>query len=448
LLQNVLSRILTVSELTSQIRNTLEDQFPVVWVEGQISNLRRPSSGHQYFTLKDQSSQIRVVLFRGVAQHLSFALEEGLEVIIRGGVTAYELRGDYQLILQSVEPKGIGSLQLAFEQLKAKLQEEGLFDRHRKQAIPSFPSKIGIITSRHGAALYDILNIVHRRSPMMSIIIHPVLVQGVGAAQQIAHAIHTMNTQVEVDVLIVGRGGGSLEDLWSFNEEVVVRAIAESKTPVISAVGHETDVTLADMAADLRAPTPSAAAEMVAPSAEDLLLQVMQLSNRLTRCIQNRLSQDRHKVKSARSDLPDPVLSLYRYGQRVDDMEARLGYMVRNFHARLREELTYLVSQISANTPQHRTHAGQRLIPQLWIRAIQGMQSIVKEKRHQSFVKIAMLQTLSPLTVLSRGYSIVEDVSRKKIVKSIRDVTVGDYVRAKFVDGTIKCLVEEIKEEC
>lgn len=447
-MQNVLSRILTVSELTSQIRNTLEDQFPVVWVEGQISNLRRPSSGHQYFTLKDQSSQIRVVLFRGVAQHLSFALEEGLEVIIRGGVTAYELRGDYQLILQSVEPKGIGSLQLAFEQLKAKLQEEGLFDRHRKQAIPSFPSKIGIITSRHGAALYDILNIVHRRSPMMSIIIHPVLVQGVGAAQQIAHAIHTMNTQVEVDVLIVGRGGGSLEDLWSFNEEVVVRAIAESKTPVISAVGHETDVTLADMAADLRAPTPSAAAEMVAPSAEDLLLQVMQLSNRLTRCIQNRLSQDRHKVKSARSDLPDPVLWLYRYGQRVDDMEARLGYMVRNFHARLREELTYLVSQISANTPQHRTHAGQRLIPQLWIRAIQGMQSIVKEKRHQSFVKIAMLQTLSPLTVLSRGYSIVEDVSRKKIVKSIRDVTVGDYVRAKFVDGTVKCLVEEIKEEC
>ncbi|WP_447969333.1 exodeoxyribonuclease VII large subunit [Nitrospira sp. M1] len=444
-MQDVLSRILTVSELTRQIRGTLEDQFPMVWVEGQISNLRRPSSGHQYFTLKDQSSQIRVVLFRGVAQHLSFALEEGLEVIIRGGVTAYELRGDYQLILQSVEPKGIGSLQLAFEQLKAKLEKEGLFDPYRKQSIPAFPSKIGIITSRHGAALYDVLNIVHRRCPMISILIHPVLVQGMDAAQQIAHAIHVMNTVSGVDVLIVGRGGGSLEDLWSFNEEVVVRAIAESKIPVISAVGHETDVTLADLAADLRAPTPSAAAELVAPSSEDILFQVRQLVNRLTRSMHNRLERDRHAAESARSDLPDPVLWLYRYGQRVDDLEARLGYMVRNFHKRLRVELTYLASRVLANTPQHRTQAGQRLIPQLWLRMMHGMHGIVKEKRHQGQAKMAMLHTLSPLTVLSRGYSIVENLNRKKLVKSVNDVTVGDHIHAKFVDGTVQCLVKTIK---
>ncbi|GJL53783.1 MAG: exodeoxyribonuclease 7 large subunit [Nitrospirales bacterium] len=444
-MQDVLSRILTVSELTRQIRSTLEDQFPVVWVEGQISNLRRPSSGHQYFTLKDQSSQIRVVLFRGVAQHLSFSLEEGLDVIIRGSVTAYELRGDYQLILQSVEPKGIGSLQLAFEQVKVKLEKEGLFDLARKRPLPSFPLKIGIITSRHGAALHDILNIVHRRCPMISILIYPVLVQGMDAARQIAHAIHVMNTVSGVEVLIVGRGGGSLEDLWSFNEEVVVRAIAESKIPVISAVGHETDVTLADLAADLRAPTPSAAAELVAPSSEDMLVQIRQLVNRLTRSMHTRLQRDRHAVESTRSDLPDPVLWLYRYGQRVDDLEARLGYMVRNFHKRLRVELTYLASRVMANTPQHRTQAGHRLIPQLWVRMLHGMHGVLKEKQHQSRSTMAILHTLSPFIVLSRGYSIVEDLNRKTLVKSVNDVTVGDHIHAKLVDGTVECLVEAIK---
>ncbi len=446
-MQNVLSRILTVSELTTQIRQVLEGQFPHVWVEGQISNLRRPSSGHQYFTLKDQSSQIRVVLFRGVAQHLPFVLEEGLEVIIRGDVTVYESRGDYQLILEAVEPKGIGALQLAFEQLKTKLEEEGIFDPDRKQSLPFFPSKVGVITSLHGAVLHDILNIMKRRCPMIPILIHPVVVQGEDAAQQIADAIRTMNTKKDVNVLIVGRGGGSLEDLWSFNEEVVVRAIAESTIPIISAVGHETDVTLADMAADLRAPTPSAAAEMVVPSFEDLHSLVTQFLNRLIRTMRMKVQVCRHEAEAMQSALPDPMLWLYRYGQCVDDLETRLVHMVKDLQRRLYLHFTHLESQIFSNTPQHRIQSARCVIPQLLIRMIQRMQAFIKEKNYEVEMKMAQLHSLSPLTVLSRGYSIVETRDRNRIVKSIDDLTVGDHVCARFVDGKATCLVEEIKAE-
>ncbi len=446
-MQTALSSILTVSELTSQIRSALEGQFPVVWVEGQISNLRRPSSGHQYFTLKDQASQIRVVLFRGVAQHLPFDLEEGGEVIIRGRVTVYATRGDYQFILESIEPKGIGALQLAFEQLQKKLEGEGLFDVMRKQALPFFPSSIGIVTSRHGAALHDILSILQRRCPMIPVLIHPVLVQGEGAARQIADAIQTMNTMKKVDVLIVGRGGGSREDLWSFNEEVVVRAIAASIIPVISAVGHETDVSLSDFAADLRAPTPSVAAELVVPPFGDLILNVKQLTNRLAQTMRNRLERCRHEAKVARSTIPDPVLWLYRYGQRVDDLDARLRFMMKDFHERLRMRLNYFESQGFVHTPRHRIAAGQHLISQLWIRMVQGMQSVLNEKRHQGEAKMSLLHTLSPFTVLSRGYSIVETVEGHKIVTTVNDLSVGDYVSARLPDGTVTCLVKDIKGE-
>ena len=446
-MQTTLSSILTVSELTTQIRSVLEGQFPVVWVEGQISNLRRPSSGHQYFTLKDQASQIRVVLFRGVAQHLPFALEEGGEVIIRGNVTVYGARGDYQLILEAIEPKGIGALQLAFEQLQKKLEDEGLFDATRKQTLPFFPSAIGIVTSRHGAALHDILSILQRRCPMIPILIHPVLVQGEGAARQLADAIQTMNTIKKVAVLIVGRGGGSREDLWSFNEEVVVRAIAASTIPVISAVGHETDVSLTDFVADLRAPTPSAAAEMVVPDFGDLVLRVKQLTNRLTQTMQGRLERCRHVAKVTRSSIPDPVLWLYRYGQRVDDLDTRLRLMMQDFHERLRMRLNYLESQGFVHTPRHRIVAGQRLISQLWIRMVQGMQSTLNEKRHQGEVKMSLLHTLSPFSVLSRGYSIVETVKGHKIVTTVNDLSVGDSVSARLADGTVTCLVKDIKGE-
>jgi exodeoxyribonuclease VII large subunit len=246
--------------LTGLLRTSIEEQFSDVWLEGELSNLRAPGSGHVYCTLKDKTSQIRAVLFRPIAVRLRFALQEGLQVIVRGRLTVYEPRGEYQIVLDTVEPKGIGALQLAFEQLKARLAAEGLFDQDRKKPIPAFPRTVGVVTSLTGAAIRDILAVLRRRWPTLHILIAPVQVQGESAGRQIAEALTALNDLGTVDVIIVGRGGGSLEDLWSFNEEIVVRAIAASRVPVVSAVGHEIDVTLADFVADLRAPTPSAAA--------------------------------------------------------------------------------------------------------------------------------------------------------------------------------------------
>jgi exodeoxyribonuclease VII large subunit len=255
--------ILTVSELTQEIKEILEERFPEVWVEGEISNLRIPPSGHIYFTLKDDTSQIRAVLFKMQARTLRFAPEDGLHVVCRGRVSLYEKRGDYQLILESMEPKGIGALQLAFVQLKEKLEKEGLFDPARKKPIPMVPQKVGVITSPTGAVIRDMLHILNRRFENLHILLYPVRVQGEEASREIAEAVKYFNQRTDVDVIIVGRGGGSLEDLWAFNEEAVARAIYHSKIPIISAVGHETDYTISDFVADLRAPTPSAAAELV-----------------------------------------------------------------------------------------------------------------------------------------------------------------------------------------
>ena len=262
---------LTVTELTTNIRTSLERTFSNIWVQGEISNLRTPISGHLYFTLKDDNSQIRAVLFRRSAMLLRFALENGLQVVVGGKVTVYEPRGDCQILVDSIEPQGVGALQLAYEQLKEKLEKEGLFDSSRKQGLPFLPKAVGVITSQTGAAIRDILTVLHRRCPIIRVHVYPVAVQGQGASVQIAEAIRRCDHQGEVDVMIVGRGGGSWEDLWSFNEEEVVRAIAEARIPIVSAVGHEIDVTLADFAADYRAPTPSAAAESVSPVLEDFM---------------------------------------------------------------------------------------------------------------------------------------------------------------------------------
>jgi exodeoxyribonuclease VII large subunit len=264
------SHILTVSQLTDKIKILLEGSFPDIWVEGEISNLSIPQSGHAYFTLKDEQSQIRSVLFRSSQRFLKFTLQHGMQVICRGRLGVYEPRGEYQLILEYIEPKGVGALQLAFEQLKGRLEKEGLFDLEHKKPLPLLPLRIGIITSPTGAAIRDMLRVIKRRHPKMQILIYPVPVQGAEAAPQIIEAIRYFNAEKSIDVMVVGRGGGSLEDLWAFNEEAVARAIYSSTIPVITAVGHETDYTIADFVADLRAPTPSAAAEMVVESEENI----------------------------------------------------------------------------------------------------------------------------------------------------------------------------------
>lgn len=276
-------KIYQVSELTREIRNVLEERFPEVWVEGEISNFRPAGSGHFYFSLKDDQSQIRVVMFRGAQSGLRFRPENGLAVLCYGRLTVYEPRGEYQVIIEHMEPKGIGARELAFEQLKKKLEGEGLFDPSRKRPIPYLPRRVGIVTSPTGAVIRDMIHVLTRRFPNIRVLLNPVVVQGEGAAGEIAQAITEMNERDDVDVLIVGRGGGSIEDLWAFNEEVVARAIGVSRIPVISAVGHETDFTIADFVADLRAPTPSAAAELAVPVKEDLLLMLRERCRRLLR---------------------------------------------------------------------------------------------------------------------------------------------------------------------
>lgn len=439
----LLTKVWTVSELTAQIRGTLEAQFPGVWVEGEISNLRRPSSGHQYLTLKDAKSQIRAVLFRGAAQRLRFALQDGLEVLAYGRVTVYDPRGEYQLVVESIEPKGIGALQLAYEQLRSRLSIEGLFDVARKRPLPFFPKKIGIVTSLQGAAIRDLLTVLQRRCPVVSILIHPVPVQGEGAASRIAEAIRDLGKRGNLDLMIVGRGGGSLEDLWCFNEEPVVRAIAESPVPVISAVGHEIDVTLADLAADYRAPTPSAAAEIAVPRLEELRLRVDQLNTRLRRALRVILDQRRHWVERTRQAFPDPVRWLYRYGQRRDELETRLVLAWKELHGRLRRVIMTLEARVQTSNPGHRVRQHQRIVPHLYDRIVRGVLASLRQKRHQSEVVMTSLQNLSPLAILGRGYSILQTVNGGTIVRKSQEVSVGESLRATLAQGQLICVVRE-----
>lgn len=291
-----MEHIFTVSELTSKIKNLLEESFPSVWVEGEVSNCRMPSSGHIYFTLKDEQSQLNAVFFRGANQRIKFKIEDGLKVLALGNISVYQRRGDYQLIVGLLQPRGIGELQLAFEQLKRRLQKEGLFAPEHKKPIPLFPRRIGIVTSPTGAAIRDIINVINRRFHQVEILINPVKVQGEGAGEEIADAIDEFNEMGDMDVLIVGRGGGSIEDLWAFNEEIVARAIYNSNIPVISAVGHEIDFVISDFVADLRAPTPSAAAELVVGEMKQIIQKIRDFQARIISALTNNLSLYKQEI--------------------------------------------------------------------------------------------------------------------------------------------------------
>ena len=440
--------MLTVSELTRRIRSSLEDQFPSVWVEGEISNLRCPSSGHQYFTLKDRASQVRAVLFRRQAERLKFALQDGLEVLVSGRLTVYEPRGDYQLLIEAVEPKGIGALQLAFMQLKAKLEAEGVFHVSRKQPLPAFPERIGVVTSPVGAAIHDLLTIVHRRWPIAQIVIAPVAVQGSEAVGQIVRAIEMFN-QVSppvgtVDVLIVGRGGGSLEDLWAFNEERVVRAIAASRIPLVSAVGHETDVTLADLTADCRAPTPSAAAELVTPDCMVMKEQVRNARNRLARSLKSEIAVLSVRVQKASRRLPEPRLMIGHYVQRVDELERQLYQKVTYWCRNIQLKLLQHQSAIREANPLSTIQRKQTWVIDLKRHMVQGIQNSVLLRRHQTTLSISQLHQLSPLAVLARGYSIVRDVRHGKVLKKSTDTEVGAEVHATLSEGELVCRVQHI----
>lgn len=439
--------VLTVTQLTTQVRTSLETEFSDFWLEGEVSNVRIPASGHMYFTLKDAGSQIRAVAFRNTVQKVRFSLQDGLQIVVRGRITVYEPRGDYQVLVESIEPKGVGALQIAYEQLKARLAQEGLFDQSRKRGLPFLPQKIGIVTSLSGAALRDILIVLHRRCPIMSVVIYPVPVQGEEAAGRIAQAIRQCNHMAEVEVMIVGRGGGSWEDLWCFNEEIVVRAIADSDIPVVSAVGHEIDVTLADFAADYRAATPSAAAEVVAPVLSELKESIANNVWRLTQGIQHQFHILRHHVQMAQRVCPDPAHIIQRHVQGIDDLHHRLTQaMGQVFHA-WRPRIVSLRGSLKAHSPQQLIRRGLFVTQQLLGRLDRILPSLVAQKRHELLRVITLLQDLSPLATLARGYSIVESVPNGDIIRSVGDVQVGSRVRATLSDGHLACLVEKSEKD-
>jgi exodeoxyribonuclease VII large subunit len=392
--------VYSVSALTAEVKAVLEDGFSAVWVEGEVSNFKHHTSGHMYFTLKDAEAQIRAVMFRGNNRLLRFQPKDGLAVLVFGTVTLYERRGEYQINVEFMEPKGVGALQLAFEQLKARLQAEGLFDAGRKRPLPRLPRKIGIITSPTGAVIRDMLSIVGRRFPGLAILISPVQVQGEGAAGEIVAALAHLGRRPDLDVLIVARGGGSLEDLWAFNEEVVARAIAASPIPVISAVGHETDVTIADFVADLRAPTPSAAAELVVAQRDELRQRVDEQAGRALAAVEATLAVRRERIRMLGRHLGvlSPAAQVRRQAERL-----------RGFR--------------------------QRLF------AWWGLARMLRQERLK--VLAGKLETLSPLAILARGYSICFSLPSRQVVKDAAEVGVGSVVAVHLDRGELQCVVQE-----
>jgi exodeoxyribonuclease VII large subunit len=430
--------------LTGLLRTSIEEQFSDVWLEGELSNLRAPGSGHVYCTLKDKTSQIRAVLFRPIAVRLRFALQEGLQVIVRGRLTVYEPRGEYQIVLDTVEPKGIGALQLAFEQLKARLAAEGLFDQDRKKPIPAFPRTVGVVTSLTGAAIRDILAVLRRRWPTLHILIAPVQVQGESAGRQIAEALTALNDLGTVDVIIVGRGGGSLEDLWSFNEEIVVRAIAASRVPVVSAVGHEIDVTLADFVADLRAPTPSAAAEAVVPVLAEIVERLRELKVRLGQVMLRHCAFERQRLDAGIRGVTDVRFRIQETTQRTDEMVGQLREMVQELLTTWRERVHGVQRDLSSLNPILAIKQGLATVPQLSKRLEGQMGVVLAQHRHRIHATLAQLNTLSPLAILGRGYSILQTVPAGQILRRANDVEVGQELEAQLASGRLGCMVTRV----
>lgn len=440
--------ILTISQLTRRIKSLLEKDLGTVWISGEISNWKLAASGHAYFTLKDENSQIDAVIFKGKLQRLKFAPESGLEVLAHGEITVYERRGSYQIIISDMQPKGMGALQLAFERLKKKLSAEGIFDEIHKQPIPMLPRRIGVVTSPTGAAIRDILNVLTRRFGGIHVVIYPARVQGEEAAPEIAAGIRALDAW-GVDVMIVGRGGGSLEDLWPFNEEVVVRAIYAAKTPIISAVGHEIDYSLSDFAADLRAPTPSAAAELVVKEQAALGDQVNRLRKRLGQALDRRLTEARHRVKLARSNyvLQRPEELVRQRRQTADELRMRLEDHLADHVARARTRVERASRSLGLLSPKSQlVRAGERLT-RLEQRLNAAGRDIPVSGRHRLRPLVAQLDALSPLAILSRGYAVGWKMPERVLVREAIELKPEDEIYVRFGRGAVTAAVRSIEEE-
>ncbi len=439
-------RIFSVAELSLEIKGLLEKRFPDVWVAGEVSNCRGATSGHLYFTLKDDKAQIRAVCFRNQARYLKFKPQDGISVVARGHLSVYEARGEYQLYVDYLEPEGIGALQLAFEQLKQKLAAEGLFDSARKKPLPVLPRTVGVITSPTGAVIRDILRVLKRRFSNMNVLLYPVKVQGDGAAEEIAEGIQHFNKQHTADVLIIARGGGSLEDLWAFNEEAVARAIAASKIPVISAVGHETDFTIADFVADLRAPTPSAAAELVVHRKQDFAEELRERARRMTQSMRLVISEARQRLIGLRMHYVFKAM-LDRVGERarrVDDAVSEMTRYIRDKLAESRQALLHSSSGIVRYDFRRALMLERVELEEREVKLQAVFERLVTERRNRLRHIETLLVERSPRTILDRGYSITRD-AKGHIVRDAARVSVGDELFIRLARGELGATVRDKK---
>lgn len=437
---NTEREVLTVSQLNARARSLLEEVFPRIWVEGELSNLSRPSSGHMYFTLKDSKAQVRCALFRQHAARVRMDLRDGLLIRARGRVSLYEGRGDYQLILDSIEPAGDGALRQAFDALKAKLQAEGLFDADSKRALPTHPRRIGVITSPSGAAVRDIISVFGRRAPFVELVIVPTPVQGRDAAPQIVKALQLADRS-GFDALIMARGGGSLEDLWPFNEEIVARALHACVTPTVCAVGHETDVSISDFVADVRAPTPSAAAELLSPDQQAMLLQLERVQRQLRQCMRARLSREQASLDNLRKRLRHPGERLAQQAQKLDDLELRLRRAQMQQQLRFTQRFERLQSRLQSQHPGQMLTLLRQRLEHLDQRLPRAMHQSLEFRRQQLGTQSQTLHLVSPLATLGRGYSILLD-EQGRAVRSHTDAQPGQRLEARLSDGRLAVRVE------
>lgn len=441
---------MSVSALTRQIRRKIESNFMNVWVEGEISTFKDHSSGHYYFTLKDKNSQIPAVMFRGANSRLKFKPENGMLVVVTGNVKIYEPQGKYQIVCEKMEPSGIGAMQIAFEQLKKKLGEEGLFDEDRKKALPVLPKIIGVVTSASGAAFHDIKNVLFRRFPDCRLVLNPTPVQGSGAAVKIASAIDECNEAkkcgaVDFDVLIVGRGGGSMEDLWCFNEEIVALAIARSEIPVISAVGHEIDWTISDFVADKRAPTPSAAAEIVVTPKSEWLSQIVDLKRRTRANLDYILENYRNRLERAGTSYvfrePRRLIDMHR--QRVDEFTNTLNYSFKEYLSDIRTRFSSSLNILHSGGKifSVRLHQNRKTVEMQTFSLENSKNHILSNSKNKLLNLLRQLEAVSPASVVKRGFTITRDENGETIM-SIEKLQTGDLIQTDFCDGVVKSKVE------
>jgi exodeoxyribonuclease VII large subunit len=442
-------KIYSVSELNRETKDLLSCHFSLIQIEGEISNLSQPASGHIYFSLKDKKAQVRCAMFKSQLRRLNFIPKNGTQVIVSAQVSLYEARGDYQLIADKIQQAGEGDLQLAFEQLKSKLNNEGLFDQNIKQTPPALPNHIGVITSPSGAAVHDILSVLKRRFPSIPVLIYPTAVQGESAKFEIAHAIETANQHGQVDVILLARGGGSLEDLWSFNEENVARAIVKSKIPIISGIGHEVDFTIADFVADLRAPTPSAAAETAVPNQQAWLSAFQTIDLQLQQIIQRQLSQYRQSTQwlSKRLQQQHPEQQYQRHAQTLDHIEARL---LRAIQSKIRHDKSLIANQnnvLQLHNPANRIIRYQEQLQYLNNRLNRAVHTKLEKLKRKHLYIIQTLNAISPLATLERGYSITSLVDSSSIISSSNRLSIDDKIKTRFAHGYVVSQVKEITHE-